>query len=53
MSEWARDDVQWCVDNGIIESTGDGLNLNYTKLWVLVVLHRAVKLVCGLINVKM
>ncbi|MGN0163382.1 MAG: hypothetical protein ACI4EA_07365, partial [Candidatus Ornithomonoglobus sp.] len=52
MPEWAREDVQWCVDNHIVEGTGEGLNLNSMKLWTLVVVHRAVKLICKLINVK-
>lgn len=52
MPEWARDDVKWCIDNRIIEGTGEGLNLNGMKLWTLVVIHRAVKFVCKLINVK-
>lgn len=52
MPDWARDDVKWCADNGIIEGTGEGFALNHTKLWVLVVLHRAIKLVCKLMNVK-
>lgn len=28
MPEWAREGVQWCVDNGIIKGTGDGLGLD-------------------------
>lgn len=52
MPEWAREDVQWCMDNNIVEGTGEGLNLNSMKLWTLVVTHRAIKLVCKLINVK-
>ena len=52
MPEWAREDVQWCMDNNIVEGTGEGLNLNSMKIWTLVVLHRAVKLICKLINVK-
>ena len=52
MPEWARKDVQWCMDNRIIEGTGEGLNLNGMKLWTLVVIRRTVKLICKLINVK-
>ena len=52
MPEWARDDVQWCIDNHIINGTGEGLNLDGIKLWTLVVVHRAVKLVCKMINIK-
>lgn len=50
MPQWAREDVQWCVDNHIIEGTGEGLNLNGIKLWTLIVVRRAVKLVCKLMN---
>ena len=28
MPQWAHEGVQWCVDNGIIEGTGDGLGLD-------------------------
>lgn len=28
MPQWAREGVQWCVDNGIIKGTGDGLGLD-------------------------
>ena len=28
MPEWAREGVQWCIDNGIITGTGDGLGLD-------------------------
>lgn len=52
MPEWAREDIQWCLDNRIIEGTGEGLNLNGMKLWTLVVIRRTVKLICKLINVK-
>ena len=41
MPEWARPAVQWAVDNGIIQGDGNGLALNDDKLWLLVVLHRA------------
>lgn len=40
MPEWAREAVQWCVDNGIIVGTGDGLGLDYTQLWTCVVIYR-------------
>ena len=52
MPEWAREDVQWCIDNHILEGTGEGLNLNGIKIWTLVVVRRAVKLVCKMINIK-
>ena len=28
MPEWAREGVKWCVDNGIIKGTADGLGLD-------------------------
>lgn len=28
MPEWAKDSVKWCVDNGIIKGTGNGLGLD-------------------------
>lgn len=28
MPEWAREGVKWCLDNGIINGTGDGLGLD-------------------------
>ena len=38
--EWAREAVQWCVDNGIVVGTGDGLNLDDMKLWTCVIIYR-------------
>ena len=53
MPEWAHKPVQWCLDNGIVSGTDDAhLNLNNTKLWVCVVLYRAVKFVAGLMKIK-
>lgn len=43
MPEWARESVQWCVDNGIVKGTGTGLGLTDDKLWMCVVLHRMAK----------
>lgn len=40
MPEWAREAVQWCVDNGIIVGTGSGLNLDDMKLWSCVIIYR-------------
>lgn len=40
MPQWAREAVRWCVDNGIVVGTGDGLNLDDTKLWTCVVIYR-------------
>ena len=44
MPEWARESVQWCVDNGIIKGTGEGLGLTDDKLWMCVVMHRMAKM---------
>ena len=52
MPQWAREPVQWCVDKGIIAGTGDGLGLTEMKLWICVVLYRAVKFMAKLVNVK-
>ena len=53
MPEWAHKPVQWCLDNGIVSGTDDAhLNLNNTKLWVCVVVYRAVKFVAGLMKIK-
>ena len=53
MPEWAHKPVQWCLDNGIVSGTDDAhLDLNNTKLWVCVVLYRAVKFVAGLMKIK-
>lgn len=43
MPQWAREAVGWCVNNGIIVGTGDGLGLNYTQLWTCVVIYRLAK----------
>ena len=53
MPEWAHKTVQWCMDNGIVSGTDDAhLALNNTKLWVCVVVYRAVKFVAGLMKIK-
>ena len=53
MPEWAHKPVQWCLDNGIVSGADDAhLNLNNTKLWVCVVVYRAVKFVAGLMKIK-
>ena len=53
MPEWAHKPVQWCLDNGIVSGTDDAhLDLNNTKLWVCVVVYRAVKFVAGLMKIK-
>lgn len=43
MPEWAREAVQWCVDNRIVIGTGDGLGLDDNKLWQCVVMYRLAK----------
>lgn len=40
MPEWARDGVKWCVDNGIITGTGDGLGLDDKDLKLCTMLMR-------------
>lgn len=44
MPSWAREAVGWCVENGIIAGTGDGLSLDDTRLWVCVVIFRLAKM---------
>lgn len=44
MPEWAREAVQWCVDNRIVIGTGEGLGLDDTKLWLCVTLFRIARL---------
>lgn len=53
MPEWAKEGVQWCVDNGIVHGTGEGLNLDDDKLWLCTVIYRTAKTIGKLINVKM
>lgn len=43
MPEWAREGVQYFVDNGVLKGTGNGLELSDIKLWVLTILYRIVK----------
>ena len=44
MPEWAREAVQWCVNNGIIQGTDMGLNLDERDLRWCVILFRIAKL---------
>lgn len=53
MPSWAHESVQWCMDKGIIKGTGDGLGLDDTKLWMCTMLHRTIKFIAGLINIKL
>lgn len=43
MPEWAREGVKWCVDNGIIEGTGDGLGLDDKDLKYCTMIMRMMK----------
>ena len=46
MPEWAREGVRYCLDNGFIEGTGDGLGLDSKDLkycTIIMRLHKAVK----------
>lgn len=52
MPEWAHEAVQWCMDKGIVQGTGDGLDLSNTKLWVCVVLYRTAKYIAKLVGMK-
>lgn len=53
MPEWAHEAVQWCVNKGLIQGTGEGLGLNDDKLWQCGVMYRVVKFIGKLINMKM
>ena len=52
MPEWAREAVSWCVENGIIKGTGDGLGLDDKDLRICAMIRRAVELVYKLVGVK-
>jgi predicted phosphohydrolase len=39
MPEWARESVQWAVDNGIVKGEENGLNLDDKDLKYIVMLH--------------
>ncbi|MCK9479810.1 MAG: S-layer homology domain-containing protein, partial [Firmicutes bacterium] len=41
MPEWAREAVQWAVDNGIVKGDENGLNLDDRDLRYLVFLYRS------------
>ena len=40
MPQWAREGVQWCLDNGIVQGTGDGLGLDDKDLKYCTILMR-------------
>ncbi len=52
MPEWARESVQWCVDNGIITGTGDGLGLDDKDLKYCVIIRRLATMTGKLVNIK-
>ena len=43
MPQWAHEGVQWCVDNGIISGTGDGLGLDDKDLKYCTMIMRIMK----------
>ena len=43
MPKWAKEPVQYFVDHGVLQGTGDGLGLSDIKLWVLTILYRIIK----------
>ena len=43
MPEWAREGVQWCIDNGIITETGDGPGLDDKDLKYCTMIMRIMK----------
>lgn len=52
MPEWARESVQWCVDNGIIVGTGDGLGLDDKDLKWCVIVRRLAAMTGKFVNMK-
>lgn len=44
VDEWAREAVQWCVNNRIVIGTGEGLGLNDEKVWQCVTMWRLARL---------
>jgi hypothetical protein len=40
MPQWAHEGVQWCVDNGIIQGTGEGLGLDDKDLKYCTIMKR-------------
>lgn len=45
MPEWARESVQWAVDNKILAGNGEGLNLDDKDLKVICWMHRMYQLI--------
>lgn len=42
--EWGKEAVNYFTENGILNGNGNGLNISNTKLWVLVILYRTLRL---------
>lgn len=53
MPKCYHEGVQFCIDNGIIEGTGEGLGLNDDRLWFCTAIMRAVRFVAKLIKVQL
>lgn len=47
MPEWAREGVKWCLDNGIIKGTGEGLGLDDKDLKYCTIMMRLFKTIKG------
>lgn len=43
MPQWAHEGVQWCIDNGIIQGTGEGLGLDDKDLKYCTIMMRMAK----------
>ena len=52
MPEWAREAVSWCVENGIIKGTGDGLGLDDKDLKWCVIVRRLATMTGKFVNMK-
>ncbi len=53
MPEWARESVQWCVNNGIITGTGEGLGLDDKDLKYCVIIRRLATMTGKLMHIKL
>lgn len=52
MPEWAREAVGWFSQKGILKGDENGFNLTYTELRLYTAMYRAVRFICGIVNVK-
>ena len=43
MPQWAHEGVRWCVDNGIVQGTGEGLGLDDKDLKYCTIIMRMAK----------